>query len=207
MMQEHCSEEIIIHKLKQYISEFKDSIYKCEEQLEIYTCHLHSLIQISHFGDLVIDLEVQALKTGVTIVKQFNYFWPKSLFEELWKETHVMADLVQATNCPKCENLVSITEHLTIQTASPDMNMLLVEPGQEQERAFKPLRNECRVSPVCSKLSLTSYADLLKNNYKKLLRRDNIDIQVCKLFGAFPAEPDIEHLENIQRHISFNCCL
>ena len=59
-MQEHCSEEIIIHKLKQYISEFKDSIYKCEEQLEIYTCHLHSLIQISHFGDLVIDLEVQS---------------------------------------------------------------------------------------------------------------------------------------------------
>ena len=101
-MQERCSEEIIIHKLKQYISEFKDSIYKCEEQLEIYTCHLHSSIQISHFGNLVIDLEVQALKTGVTIVKQFNYFWPKSLFEELWKETHVMADLVWATNCPKC---------------------------------------------------------------------------------------------------------
>ena len=100
--QEHCSEEIIIHKLKQDISEFEDSINKCEEQLEIYTCHLHSLIQISHIGDLVIDLEVQALKTGVTIVKQFNYFWPKSLFEELRKETHVMADLVQAANCPKC---------------------------------------------------------------------------------------------------------
>ena len=77
--QEHCSEEIIIHKLKQYISEFKDSINKCEEQLEIYTCHLHSSIHISHIGDLVIDLEVQALKTGVTIVKQFNYFWLKSL--------------------------------------------------------------------------------------------------------------------------------
>ena len=75
--QEHCSEEIIIHKLKQYISEFKDSINKCEEQLEIYTCHLHSSIQISHIGDLIIDLEVQALKTGVTIVKQFDYFWPK----------------------------------------------------------------------------------------------------------------------------------
>ena len=101
-MQEHCSEELIIHKLKQYISEFKDSINKCEEQLEIYTCHLHSSIQISHIGDLVIDLEVQALKTGVTIVKQFNYFWPKTLFEELWKETHVMADLVWAANCPKC---------------------------------------------------------------------------------------------------------
>ena len=100
-MQERCSEEIIIHKLKQYISEFKDSIYKCEEQLENYTCHLHSSIQISHFGDLVIDLEVQALKTGVTIVKQFNYFWLKSLFEELWKETHVMANLVWAANCGK----------------------------------------------------------------------------------------------------------
>ena len=43
----------------------KDSIYKCEEQLETYTCHLHSSIQISHIGELVIDLEVQALKTGV----------------------------------------------------------------------------------------------------------------------------------------------
>ena len=99
---EHCSEEIIIHKLKQYILEFENSIAKCEEQLEIYTCHLHSSIQISHIGDLVIGLEVQVLKTSVTIVKQFNYFWPKSLFEELWKETHVMADLVWATNCPKC---------------------------------------------------------------------------------------------------------
>ena len=53
--QEHCSEEIIIHRLKQYITEFKDSIYKCEEQLETYTCHLHSSIQISHIGELVID--------------------------------------------------------------------------------------------------------------------------------------------------------
>ena len=101
-MQEHCSEEIIIHRLKQYITEFKDSIYKCEEQLGTYTCHLHSSIQISHIGELVIGLEVQALKTGVTIVKQFNYFWPASLTDELWRETHVMADLVQAANCPKC---------------------------------------------------------------------------------------------------------
>ena len=93
-MQEHCSEEIIIHRLKQYIAEFKDSIYKCEEQLETYTCHLHSSIQISRIGELVIDLEVQALKTGVTIMKQFNYFWPASLTDELWRETHVMADLV-----------------------------------------------------------------------------------------------------------------
>ena len=38
-MQEHCSEEIIIHRLKQYVTEFKDSIYKCEEQLEAYACH------------------------------------------------------------------------------------------------------------------------------------------------------------------------
>ena len=101
-MQEHCSEEIIIHRLKQYITEFKDSIYKCEEQLETYTCHLHSSIQISHIGELVIGLMVQALKTGVTIMKQFNYFWPASLTDELWRETHVMADLVQAANCPKC---------------------------------------------------------------------------------------------------------
>ena len=43
---------------------------------------LHSLIQISHIGELVIDLVVQALKTGVTIVKQFNYFWPASLTDE-----------------------------------------------------------------------------------------------------------------------------
>ena len=53
-------------------------------------------------------------------------------------------------------------------------------------------------------MSLTSYAEILKNNYKKkLLRRDNIDIQVCKVLGAFSAESDIEHLGNIQRHIYF----
>ena len=46
-----------------------------------------------------------------------------------------------------------------------------------------------------------------KELLQKLLRRDNIDIQVCKLLGAFPDEPDIEHLEKIQRCISFNCCL
>ena len=45
---------------------------------------------------------MQALKTGVTIVKQFKYFWPKKLLDEIWRETHVMADLVRAAKYPKC---------------------------------------------------------------------------------------------------------
>ena len=102
-MQECCAEEIIIASLKKYIAEFKDAIYQCEEQLEIYVCHLHSSIQISQTGDLIIDLDVQALKTGVTIVKQFNYFWPKKLSDKIWREAHVMADLLRAAKCPKCE--------------------------------------------------------------------------------------------------------
>ena len=64
-------------------AEFKDAIYQCEEQLEMYACHLHSSIDISWTGDVIIDLEVQALKTGVTIVKQFNYFWPKKLSDKI----------------------------------------------------------------------------------------------------------------------------
>ena len=69
----------------------------------MYACHLHSSIDVSQTGDVIIDLEVQALKTGVTIVKQFNYFWPKKLSDEIWREVHVMADLVRAAKCPKCE--------------------------------------------------------------------------------------------------------
>ena len=89
--------------MKKYIAEFKDTIYQCEGQLEMYACHLHSSIDISWTGDIIIDLEVQALNTGVTIVKQFNYFWPKKLSDEIWREAHVMADLVRAAKCPKCE--------------------------------------------------------------------------------------------------------
>ena len=82
-MQECCAEVIIIASLKKYIAEFKDAIYQCEEQLEMYVCHLHSSIDIYQTGDVIIDLEVQALKTGVTIVKQFNYFLPKKLSDKI----------------------------------------------------------------------------------------------------------------------------
>ena len=102
-MQEHCAEVKIIASLKKYIAEFEDAIYQCEGQLEMYACHLHSSIDISQTGDVIIDLKVQALKTGVTIVKQFNYYWPKKLLDEIWREAHVMADLVRAAKCPKCE--------------------------------------------------------------------------------------------------------
>ena len=102
-MQECCAEVKIIASLKKYIVEFKDAIYQCEGQLEMYACHLHSSIDISQTGDVIIDLEVQALKTGITIVKRFNYFWPKKLLDEIWREAHVMADLVRAAKCPKCE--------------------------------------------------------------------------------------------------------
>ena len=69
----------------------------------MYVCHLHSSIYISQTGDIIIDLEVQALKTGVIIVKQFNYYWPKKLSDEIWREAHIMTDLVRAAKCPKCE--------------------------------------------------------------------------------------------------------
>ena len=102
-MQECCAEVKIIASLKKYIAEFKDAIYQCEGQLEMYACHLHSSIDISQTGNVIIDLEVQVLKTDVTIVKQFNYFWPKKLLDEIWREVHVMADLVRAAKCPQCE--------------------------------------------------------------------------------------------------------
>ena len=101
-MQECCAKVKIIDSLKKYIAEFEDAICQCERQLEMYACHLHSSIDISQTGDINIDLEVQALKTGVTIVKQFNYFWPKKLSDKIWRETHVMADMVRAAKCPKC---------------------------------------------------------------------------------------------------------
>ena len=101
-MQECCAEVKIIDSLKRYIAEFEDAIYQCDGQLEMYACHLHPTIDISQTGAISINLEVQALKTGVTVVKQFNYFWPKNLLDEIWRETHVMADLVRAAKCPKC---------------------------------------------------------------------------------------------------------
>ena len=101
-MQEHCAKVKITDSLKRYIAEFADAIYQCDGQLEMYACHLHPTIDISQTGDININLEVQALKTGVTVVKQFNYFWPKNLSDEIWRETHIMADLVRATKCPKC---------------------------------------------------------------------------------------------------------
>ena len=59
----------IIDSLKRYIAEFADAIDQCDGQLEMYACHLHPTIDIL---------------TGVTIVKQFNYFWPKKLSDEIW---------------------------------------------------------------------------------------------------------------------------
>ena len=100
--QECCVKVKIIDSLKRYIAEFEDAIYQCEGQLEMYACHLHPTVDLSQTGDKNIDLEVQALKTGVTIVKQFNYFWPKKLLDKIWREIHVMADLVRAAKCPKC---------------------------------------------------------------------------------------------------------
>ena len=82
-MQECCAKVKIIDSLKKYIVEFEDAICQCEGQLEMYACHLHLSIDISQTGDINIDLEVQALKTGVTIVKQFNYFWPKKFLDEI----------------------------------------------------------------------------------------------------------------------------
>ena len=101
-MQERCAEVKITDSLKRYIVEFADAIYQCDGQLEMYAFHLHPTIDISQTGDININLEVQALKTGVTVVKQFNYFWPKNFLDEIWRETHIMADLVRAAKCPKC---------------------------------------------------------------------------------------------------------
>ena len=83
-MQECCAKVKIIDNLKRYIAEFEDAIYQCDGQLKMDACHLHQTINISQTGDININLEVQALKTGVTIVKQFNYFWPKKLSDEIW---------------------------------------------------------------------------------------------------------------------------
>ena len=101
-MQEQCAKVKITDILKRYIVEFVDAIYQCDGQLEMYACHLHPTIDISRTGDININLEEQALKTGETVVKQFNYFWPKNLLDEIWRETHIMADLVRAAKCPKC---------------------------------------------------------------------------------------------------------
>ena len=46
----------------------------------------------------------------------------------------------------------------------------------------------------------------VKSLLQRLLKRSYIDIQVCHLLGAFPVEPDVEHLEEIQSQITFNCC-
>ena len=79
-MQERCAEVKIIDSLKRYIVEFEDAIYQCDGQLEMYACHLHPTIDISQTGDINIKLEVLAFKNGVTIVKQFNCFWPRNFW-------------------------------------------------------------------------------------------------------------------------------
>ena len=52
-------------------------------------------------------------------------------------------------------------------------------------------------------LSVQGVAEVLCQHTKillqRLLKRDNIDINPCKLLGAFPAEADVEHLEAIQK--------
>ena len=70
-MQECCAKVKITDSLKRYIVEFVDAIYQHDGQLEMYACHLHPTIDISRAGVININLEVQALKTGVTVVKQF----------------------------------------------------------------------------------------------------------------------------------------
>ena len=60
-------------------------------------------------------------------------------------------------------------------------------------------------------LSVQGVAEVLCQHMKillqRLLKRDNIDINPCKLLGTFPVEADVEHLEAIQKCIPLNCCL
>ena len=68
----------------------------------MYACHLHSDFQILKNGEIKVELQVQALKTGTAVENAFEYYWPDNLSEFIWKEAHIMADLSQRMLCPKC---------------------------------------------------------------------------------------------------------
>ena len=166
--QEHCSEELIIHKLKQLYLRIRrqyQQVWGTIRNLHLSLTFIHTNFPYWWFGYWF--LEVQALKTGVTIVKQFNYFWPKSLFEELWKETHVMADLVWAANCPKCGKPGFDHQASHYMDCITRCEYVIGGARPRARKGFRTPRKWIQNQPSVFKPSLSSYAEILKNNYKK----------------------------------------
>ena len=59
-------------------------------------------LQILKNDKIKVELEVQALKTGCTVVKEFEYYWPLNLSEQIWKEAHQIINIAHKRQCPKC---------------------------------------------------------------------------------------------------------
>ena len=74
--QERFAEVLITESLKKYIDEYNKLIVPLDEQIESYVCHLHSDFQILKNGEIKVELQVQALKTGATVENTFEYYWP-----------------------------------------------------------------------------------------------------------------------------------
>ena len=93
--QERCAEVLITEHLKKYIDEYKKFIIPLAKQIESYACHLHSDFQILKNGEIKVELQVQALKTGATVENTFEYYWPDNLSELIWKEAHCLCVQIQ----------------------------------------------------------------------------------------------------------------
>ena len=108
---ERFAETVIIGRLKRYIDEYNHFIYALDYEIESYACHMHSDFQILKNGEIKIELQVQALKTGATCEDSLMYYWPEGLTELVWKRAQMLADMCQRVPCPKCNK--SAFEHTT----------------------------------------------------------------------------------------------
>ena len=63
---------------------------------------MHSDFQILKNGEIKIEVQVKALKTGPTCDGTLIYYWPEGLTDLVWKQAQMLADLCRSVPCPKC---------------------------------------------------------------------------------------------------------
>ena len=111
----HLAEAVIINRLKKYIDEYNSFIVPLDVQIELYACHMHSDFQILKNSEIKLELKVQVLKTGATVVDTFTYYWPENFPNLVWKKAHMLADLCRTVPCHKCHKTAfqHMTSHFT----------------------------------------------------------------------------------------------
>ena len=61
------------------------------------------ILEMDVEGHVTIKILVQALKTGTTVKKELEMYFPKNLFDLFCDTTLALADEARSMPCPKCD--------------------------------------------------------------------------------------------------------